>query len=169
MRIAPVIIAATMLAASPALASESPYEGDYLGFGVGYYDLFDDKDAASFEINYQYEDMYYGFRPLVGIMATSDSAVYGFAGFKWDLPIGTYPFIISPTFTVGGYHDGNGKDLGHGIEFRSGLELAYEFSKEGDRIGLHFSHISNASLGDSNPGTEILQLNYSLPIDDYAF
>lgn len=168
MRIIPGLLAASLIA-TPALASESPYMGDYLGMGIGYYDLFDDKDAASFEINYQYEDIYYGLRPMLGLLGTSDSALYGFAGFKWDLPIGTYPFIISPSFAVGGYHNGNGKDLGHGIEFRSGIELAYEFSKEGDRIGLHFSHISNASLGNSNPGTEILQLNYSLPIDDYAF
>lgn len=152
------------LLASSAFASESPYEGDYIGFGIGYYDLFDDKEAASFEINYQYEDIYYGLRPMVGVIATSDDALYGYGGFKWDLPLGTYPFIISPSFAAGAYHNGDGKDLGHGLEFRTGIELAYEFSEEGDRVGLQLSHLSNASIGDSNPGTEILQLNYAMPI-----
>ncbi len=150
--------------ATAAQASESPYTGDYVGFGLGYYDVFDSHEAASFEVNYQYRDVYYGLRPIIGVMATSDEAVYGYAGAKWDLPIGTYPVIISPSFTLGGYHDGEGKDLGNGLEFRSGLEVAYEFSEAGNRIGLQLSHISNASLGDRNPGTEVLQINYSLPI-----
>lgn len=158
-------ILASALIASSAQAAE--YKGEYLGFGVGYYDVFDNDEAASFELNYQYDDIYYGLRPMVGVIATSDEAVYGFAGIKWDLPIGTYPVIISPSFAVGAYTHGDGKDLGHGLEFRSGIEVAYEFSEQGDRIGLQLSHLSNASIGDKNPGTEILQINYALPIDAF--
>lgn len=164
MRLFALSLAASVFAATSAAADEG-YKGDYLGFGVGYYDLFDDSDAASFELNYQYDDIYYGLRPMVGVIATTDEALYGFAGFKWDLPIGTYPVIISPSFAVGAYHHGDGKDLGHGLEFRSGIEVAYEFSEAGNRIGLQLSHLSNASIGGSNPGTEILQLNYALPIN----
>lgn len=167
MRIVTAVLAASLFA-TPALASESPYKGDYIGFGVGYYDVFQDNDeeAATFELNYQYEDIYYGLRPMVGVISTTDSALYGFAGFKWDLPIGTYPFIISPSFAVGAYHHGDGKDLGYGLEFRSGIEVAYEF-EEGDRLGLQLSHLSNASIGDRNPGTEILQVNYNMAIGDW--
>ncbi len=167
MRIVTAVLAASLFA-TPALASESPYKGDYIGFGVGYYDVFQDNDeeAATFELNYQYEDIYYGLRPMVGVISTTDSALYGFAGFKWDLPIGTYPFIISPSFAVGAYHHGDGKDLGYGLEFRSGIEVANEF-EEGDRLGLQLSHLSNASIGDRNPGTEILQVNYNMAIGDW--
>ncbi len=164
MRILYAIMASALIASS---AQAAEYKGEYLGFGVGYYDVFDNEEAASFELNYQYDDIYYGLRPMVGVIATSDEAVYGFAGIKWDLPIGTYPVIISPSFAVGAYTHGDGKDLGHGLEFRSGIEVAYEFSEEGDRIGLQLSHLSNASIGDSNPGTEILQINYALPIDAF--
>ncbi|MDP6622047.1 MAG: acyloxyacyl hydrolase, partial [Alphaproteobacteria bacterium] len=60
------------------------------------------------------------------------------------------------------YHRGQGKDLGHWIEFRSQLELAYRFDDR-SRLGVSLSHISNASLDDNNPGTESLMLNYAVP------
>jgi len=32
-----------------------------------------------------------------------------------------------------------------------------------NRIGLSFSHISNANLGNKNPGVEIISLSYQIP------
>ncbi|MBO6784517.1 MAG: acyloxyacyl hydrolase, partial [Alphaproteobacteria bacterium] len=63
------------------------------------------------------------------------------------------------------YADGNGKDLGHTIEFRSQLEIGYRFDDR-SRLSFAVSHISNASLGDSNPGTEIATIYYHIPIND---
>lgn len=165
-----VAAAAAMMFSAAASAEEKGYKGEYLGLGVGYFDLFqnDGNKAVSLDVNYQYKDIYHGLRPLAGIVVTTDEAAYAYAGAKWDLPVDTYPVIISPSFAVGAYtQGGNGKDLGHGIEFRSGIEVAYEFSEAGDRIGVQLSHISNADLGNHNPGTEILQLNYSMPIGLY--
>ncbi len=34
----------------------------------------------------------------------------------------------------------------------------------GSRLGLAFGHISNAGLDDDNPGTEILNLYYHIPV-----
>lgn len=154
------LLLSTALLLPVAAQAASPH--DYLQAGVGYYDLFDDKDAASFNLEYQFEDVYYGLRPVVGAMATSDSAAYGYAGARWDVPI-TANWLIAPTFNIGAYRNGDGKNLGHGLEFRSGIEVAYAFEDE-TRLGLHLSHISNASIGDSNPGTEILQATYAVPV-----
>jgi hypothetical protein len=64
---------------------------------------------------------------------------------------------------VGAYHEGNGKDLGGTLEFRSGLELAYRFDDR-SRLGLEISHRSNASIYEDNPGEETLMVFYHLPL-----
>ena len=48
-------------------------------------------------------------------------------------------------------------DLGHVVEFRSSLELSVAPDRM-VRVGLGFSHISNAHLGTRNPGVEVLTL-----------
>ena len=45
------------------------------------------------------------------------------------------------------------RDLGYELEFRSGIEIGYVFCNK-SRLGVHFYHISNASLGRKNPGEE---------------
>jgi hypothetical protein len=72
-------------------------------------------------------------------------------------------FVSSIYTSVGAYHQGDGEDLGHWIEFRSGLELGFRFDSR-ERLSLGIAHISNASIGDENPGTEILSLTYAIPI-----
>ena len=52
--------------------------------------------------------------------------------------------------------------LGNTIEFRTTLEVSYQL-KNSNRIGLSFGHISNANLGNKNPGVEILSLSYHIP------
>ena len=71
-------------------------------------------------------------------------------------------FILTPSIGVGYYDDGNGKTLGNDIEFRSTLEASYQL-KNDNRIGISFGHISNAELGDKNPGVEVLSLSYQIP------
>ena len=72
--------------------------------------------------------------------------------------------VLTPSFGAGLYAEGSGKDLGHAVEFRSQIELSYRFDNR-SRLGVAFSHISNASIADDNPGVEILNVYYSLPLD----
>ena len=60
------------------------------------------------------------------------------------------------------YEDGDGKKLGNNLEFRTTLEISYEL-KNKNRIGLSIGHISNANIGDKNPGAEIISLSYQIP------
>ena len=57
---------------------------------------------------------------------------------------------ITPSFTPGLYHEGDGKDLGHVIEFKSELQISLDLTKT-SQFGFSYNHISNASLGDKNP------------------
>ncbi len=148
-----------MFFVQPALAT------DYLEANVGYFDITQrDNTATLYGIGYRYDDIFHGIRPGGGFMMTSDGSTYGYAGFYWDVPV-TEGLIIVPNVVVGGYSKGSdGKDLGHGIEFRSGLEVDYQFST-GSRVGLAFNHLSNASIGNDNPGTETLMLVYQHPLE----
>ena len=103
------------------------------------------------------------FTPFVGATATTDAATYGYAGVGVDIFFGNR-WVLTPNFAAGIYGNGDGKDLGHAVEFRSGVELAYRFDNY-SRLGLSFTHISNAGLGERNPGVESLVLTYSVPFN----
>ena len=154
--------AAALLLAAPVSAEEG--EPALLALGLGYYDIrAKDDTAADFRLEYRSDLALWIFRPWIGLEATSDGAVYGVGGFLADIPLGSR-LRLTPSLGVGAYHNGDGKDLGHAVQFRSQIELAYRF-EDGQRLAVAFSHISNASLSSQNPGTEILTLYYMVPFD----
>ena len=151
-------------------------------FGIGIYDIkFDGSDTEE-AIDFRYErrfdnslleigpDSYdfFNVKPFVGIEATSDSASYFLAGIYVEDNIGTLftdnpsNLIFTPSFGAGYYDDGDGKKLGNNIEFRTTFELSYQLENK-NRIGISLGHISNANIGDKNPGVEILSLSYQKP------
>jgi hypothetical protein len=135
---------------------------DYLNIGIGATQVVDTDQNILLDIEYRYLDIYYGLRPIIGFHMDSESALYGYAGFNWDIQLAD-AWWFTPTASVGAYSQGDGQDLGHAIEFRTGIELAYERENK-SRIGLQLTHLSNAGIGNKNPGTEILQLNYAWPL-----
>ena len=152
------------LAATGAPPGEAAEDGPALvSLGVGYYDINkQDDDAVDFRLEYRHGQGLGLVKPWIGAEGTSDGAVYGIAGLLADIDLGE-SIVLTPSFGVGAYSDGDGKDLGHTVEFRSQIELAYRFANE-SRLGLAFSHISNAGIGDGNPGAEILNIYYSIPL-----
>lgn len=154
-------LAALFVATAPAVAEEPAF----LSIGAGYYDLFDDQSAGEARLEYRFSEAQklFFFRPFVGVTATTDAATYGYAGVGIDIFFGKR-WVATPNFAVGLYGNGDGKDLGHAVEFRSGLEVAYRFDNY-SRLGLSFTHISNAGLGERNPGVESLVVVYSMPFD----
>ena len=156
---------ALVMGAGAAQAQDMVNRDDpaFLTVGAGYYDVNDDKDAAEFRLEYWSDSKWWIFKPFAGIMATSDQAVNAFAGIRLDLYFGRR-FVVTPSFAPGLYHDGDGKDLGHTIEFRSMIDFAYRFDDR-SRLGIGLYHLSNASLSDNNPGTEVISVHYAVPID----
>ncbi len=151
-------------------------------FGLGIYDVkFDgsEKNQAS-DFRYEFrsdnsilnigpeEDNFFFLKPFFGAEYTSDSASYILTGIYVEDNLGQLlqgkqnKYFFTPSFGLGVYDDGSGKKLGNDIQFRTSLEVSYEF-KNKNRIGISFSHISNANLGDKNPGVEILSLSYHIP------
>jgi hypothetical protein len=161
-------IGALMLAAVTAglIALPAPARADdpdFLVGGVGWFDMNRRQNTAtSFNLEYRSDYKIWFLKPFGGLMGTSDGAGYAYAGLGVDIYFGRR-LVLTGNTAFGAYHHGDGKDLGHWIEFRSGLELAYRFDDR-SRLGVGFHHISNANIGDKNPGTEILGLFYAFPL-----
>ena len=64
-----------------------------------------------------------------------------------------------PSFTPGIYEKGDGKDLGHIVEFKSEVQLSLDLTKD-SQFGFSYNHLSNASLGDKNPGANSYMFNF---------
>ena len=100
---------------------------------------------------------------MIGGLVNTDHGFYIYSGVRMDLYL-TRKIVLTPNFAPGIYSKGDGKDLGHAIEFRSGLDLAYR-RKNGARIAAEVHHLSNASISNDNPGTETLLFTYSVPLN----
>ena len=102
-------------------------------------------------------------KPFVGFNGTDKDAYYGYFGLSADLYfLNCKCFIITPTLAAGWYIDGDEIKLGNRVQFRSGGDIYYRF-KNNVRLGVGLYHISNAGLGDSNPGAEQAILKYQIP------
>ncbi len=104
--------------------------------------------------------MYKNLRPWAGIMS-SDQEFFVSAGINLEYPLHAN-WLLIPGAGLGCYLEDNGLELGSHLEFKTFLELAYRFSNA-SRLGLRLSHLSNAGLGDRNPGAESLTVLYSHP------
>ena len=151
-------------------------------FGIGIYDIkldgSDKYQATDFRYEFRSdetlidigpkEDNFFFLKPFIGLEFTNDSASYFLTGVYIEDNIGELfegkdnKFFFTPSFGAGIYDDGSGKKLGNTLQFRTSFEVSYEL-KNKNRIGISFSHISNANLGDKNPGVEILSFSYHIP------
>jgi len=95
--------------------------------------------------------------PITGALITADNAAYFYTGIQAQYKIGK--INLTPSFTPGIYEQGDGKDLGHPIEFKSEVQLSLNLF-ENSQLGMSYNHISNASLGDKNPGANSYMFNF---------
>ena len=132
-------------------------------FFVGNFDFSDDKQSALL-VGFQHQnenlnrDTFLGnISPITGGFITENSAAYIYTGFEWNIDLGALKF--TPSFAPGLYYKGDGKDLGHVLEFKSEVQFSYVFSKNSS-IGISYNHVSNASIGDKNPGANSYMFNF---------
>lgn len=104
----------------------------------------------------------WGIVPGFGYHRAGCGANYVYADFRKPLWL-TDRWVLSPNFGTGLFTDSDKVNLGHDIQFRSGLEIAYR-TRGNLQIGLSFTHLSNASLSQLNPGTETVEVSLSMPI-----
>ena len=66
---------------------------------------------------------------------------------------------FTPSFAPGYYHEGDGKDLGSALEFKSELQFSLDLPMK-SQMGFSYNHVSNAGLGDKNPGANSYMFNF---------
>ena len=132
-------------------------------FYSGMFDFSDDgKSSAIFGFQHQNEnllrDSFLGtLSPVTGALITADNATYVYTGVHAQYKVGK--INLTPSFTPGLYSAGNGKDLGHIVEFKSEIQLSIDLLNNSE-LGLSYNHISNASLSEKNPGANSYMFNF---------
>ena len=132
-------------------------------FFTGNFDFSDDGKRSTL-VGFQHQnknlnrDTFLGkISPVTGALITEDNAGFVYTGVQANYSLG---FLnITPSFTPGLYHEGDGKDLGHILEFKSELQISLNLS-DSSQLGFSYNHISNASLGEKNPGANSYMFNF---------
>jgi len=134
-----------------------------LNFYSGLFDFSDDGTRSTiFGFQHQNENLFRNsflgtISPITGAMITADNASYIYTGVQAQYKIGK--INLTPSFTPGLYNEGDGKDLGHLVEFKSEVQFSLDLFTDTE-LGFSYNHISNASLGDKNPGANSYMFNF---------
>jgi len=157
------VIALTFLLSGAPANTASADDPAFLTIAAGAWDFNKrDDQGAEFRLEYRSDHKLWELKPFGAVAASNTGSFFIGAGVLMDIYFGRR-WVVTPSFAPHYYSQGSSdKDLGHELEFRSQLEIAYRFDDR-SRVGLSISHYSNASIGDKNPGTESLMLNYSIP------
>ena len=138
-----------------SLTGGSLHANSYSIFG-GTYDYDDDNTTNLIGLNYHLSNSEIDLlniltiNPVVGGLVTAKSASMFYGGFETNL--GSDLIYLNLSSSAGIYSNGDGKDLGNAIQFKSEVNLLYSLSDK-TRIGIGSHHISNAGLDSVNPGT----------------
>ena len=165
MNLKKLIFLISFLIAFSAQAEEVKVKEKNTEFSIytGMFDFSDDGKRASL-LGFQHQneelnrDTFLGnLSPITGAMITVDNASYVYTGVQANYKIGSLNF--TPSFAPGYYNQGDGKDLGHALEFKSEVQLSLELPLE-SQLGISYNHLSNASLGSKNPGANSYMFNF---------
>ena len=165
MNLKKLIVLISLLIAFSAQAEEVKVKEKNTEFSIytGMFDFSDDGKRASL-LGFQHQneelnrDTFLGnLSPITGAMITVDNASYVYTGVQANYKIGSLNF--TPSFAPGYYNQGDGKDLGHALEFKSEIQLSLELPLE-SQLGISYNHLSNASLGSKNPGANSYMFNF---------
>ena len=134
-----------------------------LNFFTGMFDFSDDNQASGLVgIQHQNDELFRksflgNLSPITGAFLTEKNAVYLYTGVQAEYELGF--LTITPSFAPGYYNYGNGKDLGFPLEFKTEVQMSFDIN-DSTHLGMSYNHISNASLGNKNPGANSYMLNF---------
>ena len=134
-----------------------------LNLFTGMFDFSDHKQKAGIVgIQHQNDELFREsflgkISPITGGFLTEKNTFYLYSGVQGEYDLGLVK--ITPSFAPGYYSYGNGKDLGFPLEFKSEVQVSLNLSDTAE-FGMSYNHISNASIGDKNPGANSYMLNF---------
>lgn len=139
-------------------------EDAYLAVNAGFVGLFNRfKETLRYGMEYRWKPLSrLKIRPAAGLVMAENDASYLFLGVRRDFQL-TPRWVLTGSFDAGYFEERAELNLGLELEFRSGLELAYQFDNR-YRTGVALYHLSNGGFGERNPGTESAVINLTIPI-----
>ena len=157
------LVSFSFLSLGDANSEDKKSNDTELNFFTGMFDFSDDTQAAGvFGLQHQNDDLFRNsflgkLSPITGGFLTENNAFYLYTGAQAEYNLGI--FTITPSFAPGYYSSGDGKDLGSVLEFKSEVQMSLNLS-DSTEFGMSYNHISNASLGDKNPGANSYMFNF---------
>ena len=145
---------AVLCGAAAAPANAGIFEAASLGFDYADFGKHAPKsDGAAFLSTRLSYALPGGIRPAFGVGGFSVGKFYGYGGF--ERPFNYRNFTLTPGLSVG-YYDGwsSKADLGYRLEFRENVSLTYRLTEQLS-AGVQAAHMSNANIGDRNPGVNL--------------
>ena len=130
------LVLVSFLISLSSIADDHEIDNNNTKFNIysGMFDFSDDGMKSTL-IGFQHQntdlnrDTFLGnLSPITGLLFTSDNAAYIYTGVQAQYSIGALNII--PSFTPGLYNKGDGKDLGHAIEFKSELQLSLNLPRD---------------------------------------
>ena len=159
------LVLVSFLISLSSIADDHEIDNNNTKFNIysGMFDFSDDGKKSTL-IGFQHQntdlsrDTFLGnLSPITGALFTADNAAYIYTGVQAQYSVGALNII--PSFTPGFYNQGDGKDLGHALEFKSEIQLSLDLPRN-SQFGFSYNHLSNASLGDKNPGANSYMFNF---------
>lgn len=140
------------------LGAISPAAAADLGFSfyTGFFEPSESAETVELGVEVQRSLGPPGLAAVAGLAASADEAVWVYGGASWSWTPNE-KWRLRPGFAVSVFEEGDGKDLGGPIEFRSSLEVSYRLRSR-FRLGLLVYHLSNAGIYERNPGSNSLAL-----------
>jgi len=154
-----VLTAALLALSGTAAAGDS---GRRIAVSAGAFNFSKSETVAEAGLELRVPLSRFGLYGAGGFNATEDSSYWAWAGVQRPVPVGRR-WAVVPGFGVALYEEGDGKDLGGVVEFRSSLEVALELGRRA-QLGVMVYHLSNAGLYDLNPGSNSAVLVLSFPV-----
>jgi hypothetical protein len=133
----------------------------------GSFDEVDDENKAwDFLLEFQPGRTWNRIKPMIGIAGNSDGTLYGWVAAAHDFHLSDRIVVnvnTGPALYLSGV---SGKELGSPGVLRSGFEVGYRFA-ESARVTASMHHMSHGKVMNrhSNPGTEVIALNLSWPMN----
>ncbi|OED49375.1 acyloxyacyl hydrolase [Leisingera sp. S232] len=158
-----------ILAAALSAAVTLPATAQEVTLGLGYSDYHREiaEDGAQFAIEYLHNPFFEKGRLSARFGATLEAQETGdvFAGVGISSVVDlNNDWFIETSVMPGAYSESSaGNDLGSAFEIRSLFAVGKRFDN-GKAVSLAFSHKSNASTADENPGVNSLTLRWHIPL-----
>jgi hypothetical protein len=138
-------------------------EQERMSLAVGKVQFENDFIGEEIYARYDMDHRFGPFQNSIGVSVTDTGDAWLGFGQLWTKDFADGRAYVQLHAMPGIYIQGDGPDLGFPIEFRSGVEVGYNF-RSGVRLGVSYDHRSNADIRAVNPGLETLQVRVSIPL-----